>query len=171
MRSELDLIGAGFEKMPTLTGNGGKLVKVDVAGTSLTVAVPGTDYATAAQGSKADTAVQPAALTTLVAKTSNTGSAQLPSGTTAERDATPATGSTRFNTDTGKPEAYNGSTWGPMGGGATGGSGDACFYENSQTINNSYTITASTNAMSAGPISISSGATVTIPTGSVWTVI
>jgi hypothetical protein len=35
MRAELDLIEAGFEKLPTLTGNGGKLVSVNTAGTAL----------------------------------------------------------------------------------------------------------------------------------------
>jgi hypothetical protein len=42
---------------------------------------------------------------------------------------------------------------------------------NSQTISSNYTITAGNNAMSAGPVSISNGITVTVATGSVWTVI
>ena len=58
--------------------------------------------------------------------------------------------------------------------GATGASGEKVFYENETQVDNSYTIgngTATVNAMSAGPITIASGATVTIPSGSVWTVI
>lgn len=35
MRAELDLIEAGFEKLPALTGNGNKLVSVNEAGTAL----------------------------------------------------------------------------------------------------------------------------------------
>ena len=35
MRSELDLIEAGFDKLPTLTGNGNKLVSVNETGTAL----------------------------------------------------------------------------------------------------------------------------------------
>lgn len=35
MRAELDLISAGFDKMPTLAGNGGKLVTINSAGTAL----------------------------------------------------------------------------------------------------------------------------------------
>ena len=53
----------------------------------------------------------------------------------------------------------------------SGGGGtvaDDVIYENSQTISNNYTITTNKNAMSAGPISISSSATVTVPSGSTW---
>ena len=53
--------------------------------------------------------------------------------------------------------------------GAGGGTvADDVIYENSQTISNDYTITTNKNAMSAGPISISSSATVTVPSGSTW---
>ena len=53
----------------------------------------------------------------------------------------------------------------------TGGSPDRIFYENQQTVTANYTITTSYNAMTAGPITINSGATVTVPSGSTWTVI
>jgi hypothetical protein len=43
--------------------------------------------------------------------------------------------------------------------------------ENSQIISSSYSITTGSNATSAGPISIAVGATLTIPTGSVWTIV
>ena len=46
-----------------------------------------------------------------------------------------------------------------------------CIYENSQTITANYTITSGKNGMSAGPITINSGVTVTIPSGSAWTVV
>jgi hypothetical protein len=42
---------------------------------------------------------------------------------------------------------------------------------NSQTVSADYSIPSGSNAMSAGPISVNSGVTVTVPTGSVWTVI
>lgn len=45
------------------------------------------------------------------------------------------------------------------------------IYENSQSITASYTITTNKNAMSAGPIDIASGATVTVPSGSVWSIV
>jgi hypothetical protein len=53
----------------------------------------------------------------------------------------------------------------------TGGSPDRIFYENQQTITANYTVTTSYNAMTAGPVTINSGATVTVPSGSTWTVI
>jgi hypothetical protein len=45
------------------------------------------------------------------------------------------------------------------------------LYENAQTISTSYTITTNYNAMSAGPITIATGATLTIPTGSNWAIV
>lgn len=57
------------------------------------------------------------------------------------------------------------------GGGATGGGADQVFFQNSQTVTTSYTITSGKNAMSAGPITINSGVVVTIPSGSVWTIV
>jgi len=47
----------------------------------------------------------------VVGKTLSTGSAKIPSGTTAQRDATPSTGWTRFNTTLGKNETWNGTDW------------------------------------------------------------
>jgi hypothetical protein len=109
--------------------------------------------------------------TTIVSKTSPTGSAGIPSGTTGQRDGTPVTGFFRFNTSTSAFEGYNGAAWGSVGGGATGAGGDAVFVENDQTVTTSYTLTASKNAMSTGPISINSGVTVTIPSGARWIVL
>jgi len=45
------------------------------------------------------------------------------------------------------------------------------LYENSATISANYTIGTGNNAMSAGPITINTGVTVTVPTGSTWTVV
>jgi hypothetical protein len=55
--------------------------------------------------------------------------------------------------------------------GATGGGVDAVFYENSQTVTTNYTITTGASASSTGPISISSGVSVTIPDGSRWVIL
>jgi len=44
------------------------------------------------------------------------------------------------------------------------------LYENAQTISANYTISTNYNALSAGPITINTGITVTIPTGSNWVV-
>lgn len=99
-----------------------------------------------------------------------TGAVKVPTGTTAQRP-TPATGDFRFNTTLGGFEGYNGTAWGAVGGGATGGGSDSVFYENGQTVTTNYTITSGKNAMSAGPITINSGISVTVPSGSVWTVV
>jgi hypothetical protein len=45
------------------------------------------------------------------------------------------------------------------------------FYENGQTVLADYTITTDKNAMSAGPITLDTGVTVTIPVGSSWVIV
>ena len=57
------------------------------------------------------------------------------------------------------------------GGGATGGGTDEVFYENATNVTTDYTITNGKNAMSAGPITINNGVTVTVGTGETWTVV
>lgn len=111
------------------------------------------------------------ALINLGSITSLTGSLKTPAGTTAQRDGTPAFGYTRANSTLTRMEWWNGSLWAAMGGGATGGGNDNAFYENTQTITTNYTLTAGMNAMTAGPITIADGITVTIPTGATWTIV
>ena len=55
--------------------------------------------------------------------------------------------------------------------GATGGGSDEIFYENSQAVTTDYTITSGKNAMSAGPITINNGVSVTVPSGSTYTIV
>ena len=57
------------------------------------------------------------------------------------------------------------------GGGAVGAGTDKVFYENDQTVTQSYTISAGKNAMVAGPIAVASGKTITIPSGSELTIV
>jgi len=45
------------------------------------------------------------------------------------------------------------------------------MHQNSQTISANYTIPASTNAMSAGPITVGTGYVITVSTGSRWVVV
>jgi hypothetical protein len=52
-----------------------------------------------------------------------------------------------------------------------GGGSDLVFLENDQVVTTNYTITAGKNAMTAGPITINAGVTVTVPSGSVWTIV
>jgi hypothetical protein len=104
----------------------------------------------------------------VVTKTSNTGSAVLPVGTTAERDGSPSAGYLRWNSDDTSAEVYDGTAWAAVGGGNTTGEG---LYEMANTISANYSITSGNNAMSAGPITVDSGVSVTVPSGSVWTIV
>ena len=96
---------------------------------------------------------------------------ELPDGTTGQRPGSPVNGMIRYNTTLNQFEGYKASAWGAIGGGATGGSSDDIFYENGQTVTTNYTLSTGKNAMSAGPISINSGVTVTVPSGASWTVV
>lgn len=56
----------------------------------------------------------------------------------------------------------------PAGRSVTGGDG---YMENDADITVSATINSGRNALSAGPVTVASGITVTVPSGSVWTVV
>lgn len=58
-----------------------------------------------------------------------------------------------------------------VGNGATGAGTDAVFFLNDQAVTASYSIPSTKNAMTAGPITVNAGVTVTIPSGSAWTVV
>jgi hypothetical protein len=130
-----------------------------------------TDLAVADGGTGASTAADARTNLSAVGFTTTTGSVAITSGTTAQRDGSPATGYFRFNSSLSKFEGYNGSAWGSVGGGATGGGSDDIFIENGQTVTTNYTLSTGKNALSAGPISINSGITVTVPSGQVWTIV
>ena len=96
---------------------------------------------------------------------------ELPDGTTAQRPGSPVAGMIRYNTTLSTFEGYKASAWGAIGGGATGGGSDDVFYENGQTVTTNYTLTTNKNAVTAGPVTVNSGVTVTIPSGSSWVVV
>jgi hypothetical protein len=100
----------------------------------------------------------------------STGAVKIPVGTTAQRP-TGADGKIRFNSDTDKFEGYDGTAWGQLGGGATGGGADQVFVENGQNVTTNYTIPSTKNAMSTGPITVDDGVSVTISSGSRWVVL
>lgn len=104
-------------------------------------------------------------------QTSSTGSNILAVGTEAQRDALPDQGYIRFNTDSESFEGYNGTNWGSIGGGATGGGGDSIFYLNGQIITSNYSIATGYNAGTFGPVGISAGVTVTVADGSTWSIV
>jgi hypothetical protein len=94
----------------------------------------------------------------------------LPVGTTAQRP-TGTTGMVRYNSSLGGFEGFSGADWGSLGGGATGGANDKVFVLTDQTITTSYQLSAGKNAMTAGPVTVASGATVTIPSGAAWVIV
>ena len=55
----------------------------------------------------------------------------------------------------------------PVGGAST----TQVFFENDNSVDVNYSVTSGKNAMSAGPIAIKSGITVTVPSGSFWTIV
>jgi hypothetical protein len=65
-------------------------------------------------------------------------------------------------------EAAGGSTGGKA---PTGGNTFGVFYENDQVMVTDYTITTGRNAMSAGPITVNPGVVLTVPAGSVYTIV
>ena len=100
--------------------------------------------------------------------------------TAATGDLAPKTGSNlSFNSATGALTATSfvgsGANLTDVDAGATGGGSDRVFFENGVTVASNYTIGttfgATANALSAGPITINAGVTVTVPSGSVYTVV
>jgi hypothetical protein len=61
-------------------------------------------------------------------------------------------------------------SWG-FAGGATGGGNDQWAVEHDNTVTTSYTISTGKNVISAGPITVNSGAVVTVPSGSSWAIV
>ena len=126
-----------------------------------------TDLAVADGGTGSSTASGARTNLSAVGYTTTTGSAVIPSGTTAERDGSPANGYFRYNSSLASFEGYVGGAWGGVGGAQAGG----VIFENSLTISANYTLSTSKNGLSVGPITIGSGVTVTIPSGQRWVVL
>ena len=99
----------------------------------------------------------------------SSGYIQVPVGTTAERVGYD-NGKIRYNEDLNRYEGASEGTYISMEG-ARGGDQNAIFYENDQVVTANYAITAGRNAGTFGPISIADGVTVTIPDGSVWSIV
>ena len=95
---------------------------------------------------------------------------KMPVGTTATRP-TGETGLVRFNTESNQFEGYNNSAWAGIGDQPVGGGTNRVFFENDIAMTTNYTITSGKNAMSAGPITVNSGVVLTIPSGSVYTIV
>jgi hypothetical protein len=95
----------------------------------------------------------------------------VPVGTTTQRPSTGVEGYIRYNSTLDRFEGYANSAWGQLGAGATGGGSDNVFVENSLTVTTDYTITSGKSASSVGDLTINSGVTVTVPSGSRWVIL
>ena len=135
------------------------------------------DAAASAAASAAEAAANAAALglgpglVAVAQDAAMTGASHITVGTTAQRPVSPANGYIRYNTNLSSYEGYKNGNWLPLGGGATGGGTNDVFYENATNVTVDYTVTTGKNAMSAGPVTVDNGITVTVPNGSVWTVV
>ena len=106
------------------------------------------------------------------------GFLKIPVGTTAQQPGqanqpAAAAGQFRYNSDLNRFEGYT-NAWGAIGGGggATGGGTEAIFHENENQMDQNYTIgdgTSNINAGVFGPLTIN--AVLTIPSGSVVTIV
>lgn len=143
------------------------------AGIATTQAGIATSQASNASASAVAAAASATFAANLVPRTSTTGSAVMPVGTSAQRDGSPLNGYTRFNTSLQSLEVYNSAAaaWVPAGQGATGAVGNPVFYENDKAVTGDYTIAGTKNALSAGPITINTGVTVTVSTGATWSIV
>jgi hypothetical protein len=146
---------------PTLVtpalGTPSALVGTNITGTAAGLSIGG-NAATATSATSATTATT---ATNLAGGAANQIVYQTGAGSTAY-----VTAPTLTNTSL----TWNGSSliWAAGAGGLVAGGG---IFENSQTISVNYTITAGSNGMSTGPITVASGYTVTVPTGSRWVVL
>lgn len=105
-----------------------------------------------------------------------TGAIRVPVGTEAQRPSG-VKGQFRFNDDEDKFEGYDGTEWGPLGGGGgffkgeNGDVGDSAtgpgdiFRINEKTLNTNVTIDSDENASATGPLTIASGVTLTVDSG------
>jgi len=92
---------------------------------------------------------------------SGTGQVKLPAGTDAQRSGSPANGMIRYNTDLNSFEGYVAGNWGGIGGAQAGGA----ILTNKDIASVSFTIPSGTNGLSVGPVTISSGVTITVTAG------
>ena len=144
-------------------------------GTAVTATVDATSANTASKVVARDVSGNFAAGTITAALSGNATTA-----TTATNVAGGAANRIVFNTSAGTTSfavaptvsstvlSWNGSAfaWASAGGAQAGG----VIYENSLIISSNYTLTAGQNGMSVGPITINSGASVTVPSGQRWIV-
>jgi len=109
-------------------------------------------------------------MATLSSKVTPSGVATAAQGTLADTSVQPNSSPT-LNVVTATSYIGDGSSLTGIAAGAGGGGSDEIFWENGQNVTTNYTITNGKNAMSAGPITVDTGVTVTVGAGETWTVV
>ena len=131
-------------------------------------------YITIGNVSETNLGLMPLAGGTFTGKVTHnyTNSLNLPVGTTAQRDGSPAVGMFRYNSTLNVFEGYKNTGWGEIGGGAgaTGGGTDEVFVETDQNVTTNYTLTANKHAHTVSP-TINSGVTITVPSGAILVIL
>ena len=131
-------------------------------------------YITIGNVTQANLGLMPVAGGTFTGKVTHnyTNSLNLPVGTTAQRDGSPAVGMFRYNSTLNVFEGYKNTGWGEIGGGAgaTGGGTDEVFVETDQNVTTNYTLTANKHAHTVSP-TINSGVTITVPSGAILVIL
>ena len=143
---------AGYATYPSQTGNTGKFLTTDGSATSW------------------------ATVDALPSQTGNSGKYLTTDGSVASWatvNVTPALDDlsdvTITSVASGQVLSYNGSAW--VNAAASGNTTSNGLYEHANTISANYSITSGNNAMSAGSMTINSGVTVTVPSGSTWVIV
>ena len=131
-------------------------------------------YITIGNVSQTNLGLMPLAGGTFTGKVTHnyTNSLNLPVGTTAQRDGSPAVGMFRYNSTLNVFEGYKNTGWGEIGGGAgaTGGGTDEVFVETDQNVTTNYTLTSNKHAHPVSP-TINSGVTITVPSGAILVIL
>lgn len=86
--------------------------------------------------------------------------------TSTTRPASPYAGQAVFETDTNDISVYDGTAWVKY----TGATGTP-IQLNGQTISQDYTFPSGYNGLTAGPVTVASGVTVTVTSGCEWSVV
>ena len=175
LNNVLQAIASNNSKSGALTTNYAYQWHVDTSDRNLKIRnAANNGYVTVGPVATTNFGLAPLAGATFTGKVTHnyTSSLNIPSGTTAQRDGSPAVGMFRHNSTLNQFEGYNNGAWGAIGGGAgaTGGGTDEVFFESDQAATTSYTLSSGKHAHTVSP-TINSGVTITVPSGAILVIL
>jgi hypothetical protein len=163
----------------SVSNTGGTLGSTAINWTKIQPQSSGTVTSIAAgYGLTGGTITSSGSITTDKGSSDGTGATLLPVGTTAQRP-TAVQGYFRYNTTTSAFEGYDGSAWGTIGAGVGGflgedgavGNSSDIVRVNEQILNNSVTIASGDSGSATGPLTLASGVTLTVTSGSTMVIL